>query len=517
MRKWDFSWPDDLPSIDEMRVYDKNAVLKGTPSLLLMERAGEAIAKEVAAQVDVEQEVLVLCGPGNNGGDGLVLTRHLREMGYKVTAVLCCSGKLSQDTIVQASKLGCLKTLGVLPDAVVIKDNCLIEPNDLRRLAANANVIIDALLGAGQCGLPRDGLAETLQVLSEVTNGKFVVSIDVPTGVNAETGEVYVNAVEASRTYAIECIKRGLSQYPARRLCGEMSVVSIGIDLEPSTKVKALHDATVIKPSVRAGDVHKGQLGKILIIGGSRAMPGAGMLAALGALRAGAGIVSRVVRTSWPFVPSLPECMFEVLEGDEPTLSERDLDGLISACENCDAVVVGPGLGYSRQMVHVMRGLIEGLSKFSGFVVYDADALNCLADFLSEVSLGSNAIVTPHPGEAARLLGTTSAIIQNDRFSAAHALSDTLGCTVVLKGAGSIITDGCNTHVLMVGDPILATPGSGDVLSGLIATAATQINSALGGACYGGWIHASAGELLASSGQRTALASNIADAIGRLV
>lgn len=513
---WNNAWPDDLASADEMRSYDRQAVDLGISSLELMERAGTGIAQEIIELIPRSSSIVVFCGPGNNGGDGLVIGRRLKELGFCVTTVVCCDGKLTEEVVTQLKKLSGTRVFGKLPgDAESLGAN-YVDLTEVAEMARSADVVVDALLGVGQDGEPRGVIGRVLDLLSSSVCGAVFFSVDVPTGVNADTGVVYRRAIHANRTYAIECVKRGLSQYPARQLCGCLSVIPIGIPLTPPAESKAIHRGSFPVVPRRASDAHKGDLGRVLIIGGSRSMPGAGMLAALGALRAGAGIVSRVVRATWPFVPPLPECMFELLEGDEPSFNESDVEAILVACQRYDSLVVGPGIGYSAHTVGFLEKLLKGLLKFKGKVVFDADALNCMTQILPECRLGVNSVITPHPGEAARLLGATVAQVQANRFLALDQLVSKMGCTVVLKGPGTLVSDGNGTHVVTAGNPILATPGSGDVLAGTIATAVVQSGDVLEGARVGAWLHSSAGDLLAAEGRTTTIASEIGEALSRV-
>jgi hydroxyethylthiazole kinase-like uncharacterized protein yjeF len=513
---WNNAWPDDLASVDEMRSYDRQAIALGISGTDLMERAGTGIANEIVELTSPSSSIVVFCGPGNNGGDGLVIGRRLKERGFCVTTVVCCDGKLTEEVVTQIKKSSNTRIFGKLPGGVESLGTSYVDSTEVAAMVRSADVVVDALLGIGQEGEPRGVIARVLELVSQSVCGAVFFSVDVPTGVNADTGVVYRRAIHATRTYAIECVKRGLSQYPARELCGLISVVPIGIRLTPPTESKAIHRGSFPVGSRRASDAHKGDLGRVLIIGGSRSMSGAGMLAALGALRAGAGIVSRVVRASWPFVPPLPECMFEVVEGDDPSFNESDVEAILVACQRYDSLVVGPGIGCSVQTVDFLEKLLKGLLKFEGKIVFDADALNCMTQILPECRLGINSVITPHPGEAARLLGVTVAEVQANRFVAVDQLVSKMGCTVVLKGPGTLVSDGNGTHVVTAGNPILATPGSGDVLAGTIATTIVQSRDVLKGALYGAWLHASAGDLLAAEGRTTTVASEIGGALSRV-
>lgn len=507
------AWPEQLPSVEEMQGFDAQEIARGTSASTLMERAGEGIAERIR-QLDIDKNslIVVLCGPGNNGGDGLVLARSLRATGYHVEVVLICSGKLSTECGVQLEKSSGLSVFGQSPDECANYSHPIIESDELATLLTNASLIVDSILGTGQSGEPRRKIADVIDIVNTKACSPKV-AVDIPTGVNADTGEVFERCLTVDKTFAIERIKRGLTQYPARGVCGEISVVSIGIAIPSKCRFQIFEIDKVRAPLERPVHIHKGQLGRVLVVGGSLRMPGAGMLAALGALRAGAGIVSRVVRRSWSFTQELPECMFEVVEGDADNLCEADLPVLTEMCSRFDSVVIGPGMGCSEQTVLLIEKLVPMLRNLPGCVVYDADALNALACQGGGIDLGPNAVITPHPGEAGKLLEMSAAEVQADRFSAVIRLADKYNCVALLKGAGTLVSDCASGYVVMAGSPILATPGSGDVLSGVIGALGSQQASKLDATCMGAWLHGWAGEELMRRGRRTALASEIASCV----
>ena len=504
---------EQLPSVEEMQGFDAQAIARGTSASTLMERAGEGIAERIRQLCsDKNSLIVLLCGPGNNGGDGLVLARSLRLSGFHVEVVLICSGKVSSECGLQLRKISGFKVFGHTPEGLGDDSHAKIDGDELATLLTNANIVVDSILGVGQSGEPRGEIAQVLEIVTTVAPSRLF-AIDIPTGVNANTGEVSKNCLAVNRTFAIECIKRGLTQYPARGICGEISVVPIGIDISSTCRFQIFGVDKVRGMLGRPLHIHKGQLGRVLVVGGSLRMPGAGMLAALGALRAGSGIVSRVARRSWTFTLDLPECMLEVLEGEGDQLHEGDVAVLADMSTRFDSVVIGPGMGCSEQTALLLDNLIPTLKNLPGCVVYDADALNALAYHRSGIDLGHNAVITPHPGEAGRLLGMSVEDVQADRFSAVIALAEKYKCVALLKGAGTLVSDSTYGYVVMAGSPILATPGSGDVLAGVIGALGSQQVSKLDASCMGAWLHGWAGEELVRSGRRTALASEIASGI----
>jgi NAD(P)H-hydrate epimerase len=312
---------------------------------------------------------------------------------------------------------------------------------------------------------------------------------------------------------AIELIKRGMLQFPAREMCGDIIAAPIGIlhesGGEGAAEFRAVSRISLSMMTRRDAAVHKGTLGRVLIVGGSLGMPGAAILSALGALRAGAGLVTRITRAHWsgPSVP--PECMNLMLKGDQQSFVKEDLGAIVDACRVSDVVVIGPGIGVSAAVKELLGPLLAELKQLRTKTVLDADALNVISAAAIDLR-GLNAVITPHPGEAARLLGCDSAAIQNDRFGAVRALWERYGVVAVLKGAGTLVYSDDHGVVVPRGTPYLATPGSGDVLSGIVATTLHRCGTCFDAAVLGAWIHAVAGERASRAVGGPILASDIA-------
>jgi len=511
-----------LPSSAEMAELDAHAIGSGTPALQLMERAGQAVAQHVSSLLAGERrEVLVLCGPGNNGGDGLVAARVLSEAGVPATALIAGAGRYSPECIAQMRRCDPLVSSCPAPQALLdagIKVPAL-ERDRIERLFGSAAVIVDALLGTGQrpaLADPIRGLVARLLEERAVRPAVRVVAVDVPTGVDCDTGRVSNPCVQADRTVAIELIMRGCMQYPARGFCGEIIAVGVGIPARSEVEFRALGGATLPEFPRRAVDVHKGELGRVLVVGGCASMPGAPTLAALGALHAGAGIVLRVTRGSWDRGSVPPECIHVVLGGDGAQLSRGDVAQVLAAAQEADVVVLGPGLGQGKEAAEFLDGVLQGLKAVGKRVVLDADALNLLA----ERGLGLEglvAVITPHPGEAARLLGRAVSAIQGDRFGAVRELARRYSCTALLKGAGTIVYGEGAGGVVLRGTPYLATAGSGDVLSGVVGCLLARCASPYAAAALAAHVHACAGERAAIMSGGPVLASEIARAVSGVI
>jgi hydroxyethylthiazole kinase-like uncharacterized protein yjeF len=508
-----------LPSAAEMAALDRTTIERGTSGLQLMERAGASIAHRLSMLYPAAKRAVVFCGPGNNGGDGLVIARLLRKRGYWVDAVLVSADKYSSECLAQLSQTSDVRVYGAVPGALEKLSLASVSSQEIIESIGRSSLVIDALLGTGQRAAPRGGIAELVALATQakrIQPSCCIVSVDIPTGVDADTGAVFDPHIEADRTLCIELVKRGMLQFPARGVCGAIEALSIGITHDGGAEFSLVSEASVPRLSSRAIDTHKGLLGRVLVVGGSLRMPGAPLLSALAALRTGAGIVSRVVRKGWSTLPALPEAMFEVLEGDGDTLHEGDREYVLEAITRHDVVVLGPGLGTEAStgalLAHVLDALRGGTKK----LILDADALNLVgahAISLRDLSVA----ITPHPGEAARLLGVPSSSIQLDRYGGARELARRFGVVAVLKGAGTVVHNGTIGRLIADGTPYLATPGSGDVLAGIIAACACRTDSLFDAASVGGWIHAQAGVRAARRSGGPFLASEITREVGGLV
>jgi NAD(P)H-hydrate epimerase len=391
----------------------------GGPLDALMERAGAAVAELVLR--DFPGRVTVVCGRGNNGGDGKVCARVLREAGRDVLVV---------------DGVGDLGT----PD-----------------------VIVDALLGIGMKDAPREDAARMIDLVNAARCP--VVSVDVPSGVNASTGEVPGVAIEATATVTFGAAKVGLAISPGRHHAGSVRVAPIG--LRPAEHEHWLVPASALMDvPAKAHDATKYSAGSVLIVGGSRGLTGAPMLSALAAFRADAGYVAVAAPES--IVPVLETRLLEAVKRPLPEdgngrLLPRSLDGILEAAERADAIAVGPGLGRSDGTVELVRLLLEQVDKP---VVLDADALWELEPF----TRSAPTVLTPHSGELSRLLGMQARELDTHRLDAVRRAASRFGSVVLLKGADTLVAaPRAGVLVCNYGTPALATAGSGDVLTGIVA------------------------------------------------
>jgi len=452
----------------EMRALDRATIEDiGIPGFTLMETAGRAVA---AAARDA-RNVAVVCGPGNNGGDGFVAARVLRDAG--VDAVVYLAAERS------AIKGDALAHLQVLEKA-----GGVVLPADLEAIAG-APLVIDALFGVG-LARPIDG--RLADVVAAINAAGQVLAVDIPSGLDADTGKMLGACVEAEMTVTMGALKVGLVSAPGFARCGEVVVADIGIPsgvlATQGVRAGMVEEADVVGwlPKLSPLD-HKGRRGHVLVVAGMPGMRGAGRLAAIAALRAGAGLVTLAAAGD--------------ISADDSVMTRSIEGNLGSLATGKAAIVIGPGLGQSE----LAAGWVGEVLASGVPAVLDADALNLIAGIVEAVAKAAGPVViTPHPGEAARLLGTTVAEIESDRLAAARALAAKSHAIVVLKGARTIVCDGtlgddyCSINP--TGGPELATGGSGDVLSGVIGALLAQGLAPADAARAAVWVHGAAGQVL---------------------
>ena len=481
-------------------------------SRLLMERAAEGIVAMAHDVFPAARSVAVLCGPGNNGGDGLAAARLWRGAGLDARIVtLAPSGRFRGDA---RANWEAAVAAGV--PSIDASD----RPPETERALAAADLIVDALFGTG---LTR-ALSGAARRLVEAANasGRPILAVDVPSGLSGDTGARLGPAISARWTGAIAALKRCHVLYPARERCGEIAVIDIGIPedlLETRRHRFAMIGAPEIAPLFprRRPDAHKGDFGRVAIVAGSRGKAGAALLCAAGALRAGCGLVTIASPASIErgFLARLPEAMTRPLPDESGALAPESADSIEELLEQSDAAGVGPGLGTGSGASAAVSAVIASRTP----AVFDADALNLHAGRPEAFRRRAPTILTPHPGEAGRLLGVSGKGIERDRPGAAAELARRSRAVVVLKGAPTLTADPsgmlwCNSS----GSPALAKGGSGDVLTGVVASLLGQGLEVSDAAVSAAFVHGLAGEAAGRrSGERGALASETADAVGRVI
>lgn len=501
-----------LVTAAEMRAIDAAAIAGGVPGPVLMERAGAAVAQAARALLGPGGRVLALCGGGNNGGDGYVAARLLHGGGVAACAVAI----VSPDAL-----RGDARTAFEAARAAGVP---LLDAGALPRLqAGEGDVLLDALLGTGLTRAPEGVHAAAIARLAELrTGGARVVAVDVPSGLSADTGRPLGPCVAADRTVTFAFLKRGLVLHPGPAFAGEVELADIGLPGAAASAVAATcellveGEARALVPP-RPPDAHKGDAGRVLVVAGSPGKCGAAHLALSGALRGGAGLVTLLARSEvLPLALSgRPEAMSLALPGAGP-LGPGDVDALVAAAQGVDAIVIGPGLPRGPETGPALRSLLERAGRP---VVLDADALNALAEHPGSVAgLPVPAVLTPHPGEMARLVGCTVAAVQADRIELAARQARAWGCVIVLKGARTVVASPDATPAVVgAGNAGMATGGTGDVLAGLTGALLAGGLPAFDAARAAAFAHALAGDLAAARlGERGLLAGDVAQALGEV-
>ncbi len=498
-----------LASASDMRALDERTIREaGIPGHVLMERAGEGAAQ---AFLDAFPElagkaVVVFCGKGNNGGDGLVIARHLCAAGTPARALLL--GKADALPGHPASMLQAARGARVRVDEISDEAALGRAAGELSPCAA----IVDAVFGTG-LERPVAGLAgAAIDLMNAMRPGRRVLAVDIPSGIDATTGAVLGRAVEADLTVTFGLPKRGHVLFPGAALAGSLRVVDIGIppafvaDVNIREAIITPSDALAALPP-RQPDAHKGTFGHLLVLAGSPGKTGAAALTAQAAMRCGTGLVTLAAPES--LIPVLSTKLTEVMcegvpETDARTLGRKAGERLASLAEGKTALAVGPGLSTHPETREFVLAIAREVALP---VLLDADALNALAGRVDAIGPAPGPrVLTPHPGEMGRLLDTDSHAVNADRFGAARGLAQAQGVVVVLKGAYTVVADpGGELRVNMTGNPGMASGGMGDALSGMIGGFIAQGVAPFDAACLGVYLHGLAGVRAAAEHGRVGL------------
>lgn len=486
--------PSRLYDVAQVRAIDRRAIAAcGGDGAVLMRRAGAAALRRLRVRWPQAQRLLVACGRGNNGGDAWVVARLAHEAGLAVEVVALPGAPNTAEARAMRE--------AALAVGVTARDHAPGEP--LRAV----DVVVDGVLGIGLAQAP-DGVAAAL-IEAIAAQRSPVLALDLPSGLDADSGHARGSCVRAALTVTFIAAKRGLWTGDAPAHTGEVALETLDLDPAlvaaetPSVHVWSREDLRRALPP-RGPTLHKGQAGHVLVVGGDEGYGGAVRLAAEAAARAGAGLVSIATRAAnvAPILAARPELMPRPVE---------DAQSLAALAMRADIVAVGPGLGQGSWG----RRLLEAAFALGKPCVVDADALNLLAG--ERVAPPPGSVLTPHPGEAARLLGTDAVAINGDRFAAAQALAGRHGAVALLKGAGTVIAapDGA-LSLCPVAEPGMASGGMGDVLTGVIAALRAQGLDAWTAAGCGALAHAGAASAAARrDGARGLLAGDVIDGLRR--
>ncbi|MFH0878371.1 MAG: NAD(P)H-hydrate dehydratase [Lentisphaerota bacterium] len=495
-----------LASVSQMRELDRRTMEEaGVPGQVLMERAGRGLARATLrmskASGLMHPSVLLVAGHGNNGGDAFAAARFLKESGAQVSVLLAAGAEAVQGDA--------QKHLALMKKAKI----------DLRELSSGGDwvkeiascpgydVVVDGLLGTGASGPAREPAASAIGFINAQALRSLIVAIDIPSGLNADTGAAMGGAVQADLTVTMGLPKLGLVQPAALDYVGHLEVVDIGIPSEWVSQLASTGDVELLDVSDvqqilprRNRVAHKGDFGHVLLIGGARGYAGSITMAAQAALRSGAGLVTVLVPESIAsvVVVASPESMVRGMsETSSGSLSFDWWDGWRQRVDTYDAVLLGPGLTRHDQSFQLLRAVIRDCSVP---LVLDADALSLLEGQPHWIGKArAPVVITPHPAEMGRVMGQAVEKIQEDRLGWAKKAAIETGAVVVLKGAGTLIArEGLTPHINLTGNPGMATGGSGDVLAGLLTGLLGQKMKPWDAARAAVYLHGKAGDLAAS-------------------
>jgi NAD(P)H-hydrate epimerase len=521
-----------LPTALQMKKLDHSASeLFGIPSIVLMENAGLGTVKMIENELGPSGNTfaLIFVGPGNNGGDGLVIGRHLHQKGCQpIFFFLVDPDSLRGDAAINLSIVKKLHLPIHVIDNAVRVETIPVLYKQLESRGLPCYVIIDAIFGIGLCREVADHFADTINLInkSSFAYNVPVVSVDTPSGMDADTGKILGTCVCADYTATYCCAKPGHFIHDRSSLTGKLEIIDIGIPPEAidladiQTELTTADTFTTLaQPLRRAKGSHKGSHGHLLILAGSAGKTGAAILAAKGALRSGAGLVSLCVPhdLNTIFETTLIEAMTILLPNSCQSMSVVDWDVILENINQKQAIVLGPGIGKDADTAELVLKIYRTVKCP---LILDADALTLLAEYRHALhSPAGPRIFTPHPGELARLLDTSTESLQDNRLEAAF-----LGCdlfkndlhdiVLVLKGAGTIIaSNNSSATINTTGNPGMATGGMGDVLSGVIGALVCQGMTPLEAAVAGVYLHGAAADRLYEKCGAGFLASEVADMI----
>ena len=489
----------ELLTAAEMRAADERTIADGTPSQILMERAAKAALTILEAEFDTAH-TLFLCGNGNNGGDAFAMARFLAEKGGRATVHYL--GKKTADGApdIAAMSTECARQYSLLPDDVTVSPTLELQ---------GVTAVVDGIFGIGLTRPIEEPIKSVIEAVK--ASGIPVLALDIPSGVNADTGAVMGIALPATHTVSMAAPKWGQHLYPGTLLCGKLTVADIGIHAE-KFKGNLIQKSDLYALPSRPARAHKGTFGRVLVIGGAVGMSGAAYFTAKAALRSGAGLVeifaphdNRII-----YQTQLPEALLTLY--DPASLDESILKAAIS---RADAVAIGMGLTQSEVAARMVACALTNTDKT---LIVDADALNLIAQnptlMAHCAARFAPTILTPHLGEMSRLTGLPIPLLAADLPHHADEFAKTMNAVVVLKDARTVIADGKSLYLNTYGNSGMATGGSGDVLAGVIASFAAQGASPTDAARLGVLAHALAGDAAKEArGNHGLMASDIIDGI----
>jgi hydroxyethylthiazole kinase-like uncharacterized protein yjeF len=492
-----------LPTItsQDMRALEVNAEYLGVNLLQLMENAGSSVAKEIVTRFQKNKDALIFCGLGGNGGDGFVVARHLLSSGFAVSVVVV--GKARD--IAHPAALCNWEILQSLKDKITI-----LEVTDSSAIPkVSAGIVVDALLGTGTKGKLKPLIANVVDYMNSLNACR--VAIDVPTGIDSDTGAVLGTAVKADLTVTFHKAKVGLEK--AKKYLGELVVADIGLPAEFERLVGPGDVQLVAKP--RADTAHKGDFGRLLVVGGSEVYSGAPTLVSLAALRTGVDLVylAAPAKAAYAISSMSPDLITIKLEGDN--LKPASLETLKPYLNMVDAVVMGPGLGQSPETAKFVKACIDEVEKAQKPLLLDADGLKAFAKFKRQLKVPL--VLTPHAGEYAILTGEELPPSLEEKVATVQKTAKKLGATLLVKGKIDIICDPERVKLNSTGNPGMTVGGTGDVLSGIVGGLLAQHVDPFEAAVAGAFVNGAAGDFVANDIGYHMVATDVIEWIPRVL
>jgi hydroxyethylthiazole kinase-like uncharacterized protein yjeF len=478
-----------------------NAEYYGVSLLQLMENAGRNVAAEIVSRFPIEQEVAVFCGLGGNGGDGFVAARHLAAQGFKVSVIL--AGKARDIRHEAALKNWC--AVQPLRGSITVQEvtDGSIVPK------VEAPIVVDALLGTGTKGRLKPPITQIVDYINGLE--AFKIAVDVPTGVDSDTGEVLGVAVKANVTVTFHKVKLGL--HAAKKYVGELIVRDIGLPRELETFAGPGDVLLAKKP--RTAGAHKGDFGRLLVIGGSEVFSGAPALVSLAALRTGVDIVylAAPAKTAYAVSSMSPDLITLKLKGDRLTAS--NVAALQPYLETVDAVVMGPGLGMHAETREFVKACVSAVEAAGKPLLLDADGLKAFAEFRRALKVPF--VLTPHAGEYALLVGGKLSERLEERVAEVQKTAKELNAVVLLKGQVDLVCDAKRVKLNFTGNPGMTVGGTGDVLSGVVGALLAQKADPFEASAAGAFVNGAAGDFVAGDKGFHLVASDLLEWIPRVL
>lgn len=485
----------------KMRALEANAEYFGVSLLQLMENAGRNVAIEIASRFPKEQKIAIFCGLGGNGGDGFVAARHLLSQGFKVSIILVGKGKNIRHEVALKNWYALQPLRESIPIQEVTDSSGI--PN------VDAGVVVDALLGTGTKGKLKPPITQIVEYINGLA--AFKIAVDVPTGIDSDNGEVLGTAVKANVTVTFHKAKTGLRA--AKKYVGELVVRDIGLPQEIE-KFAGPGDVLLVKKP-RVASAHKGDFGRLLVIGGSEVFSGAPALVSLAALRTGVDIVylAAPAKTAYALSSVSPNLITLKLKGDH--LGTGNMKALQPYLETFDAVVMGPGLGMhaeTREFVNACIAAVEGAGKP---MLLDADGLKTFAEFKRQLKVPL--VLTPHTGEYAILTGRKLPENLKERTAEVQETAKELKAVVLLKGQVDVVCDAKRLKLNFTGNPGMTVGGTGDVLSGIVGALLAQKVDPFEAAVAGAFVNGVAGDFVAGEKGFHLVATDLLEWIPRVL